>query len=164
MDENIDVLPLKMKSIWKYLRIVIFDFQHFKKMKFENFVEFEHALRGGGGGGRSDGGAGKERRAFNYVSPVAPHRLICQIYANQREAVTIANVNKHSTTLAKGYDVKQLPSPPILFPPRRQSASESLLKERRKDGTSTPRSPCQHSLSFFCSILASKRKTLHDPE
>ena len=35
-----------MKSIWKYLRIVIFGFQHFKKMKFENFVEFEHALRG----------------------------------------------------------------------------------------------------------------------
>ena len=49
-----------MKSIWKYLRIVIFGFQHFKKMKFENFVEFEHALRGGGGGG--DLTAGRQKK------------------------------------------------------------------------------------------------------
>ena len=46
MDENINVLPFKMKSIWKYLCIVLFGFQHLKKMKFENFVEFEQALRG----------------------------------------------------------------------------------------------------------------------
>ena len=48
--------------------------------------------------GRSGGGAGKGRRACNYVSgiwipPVAPRRLSCHISASQREAETSANVN-----------------------------------------------------------------------
>ena len=37
--------------------------------------------------------------------PVAPRRLSCQIAANQREARTSANVNKHWKTSAKGNDV-----------------------------------------------------------
>ena len=38
-------------------------------------------------------------------TPVAPRRLSCQISANQREAKTSANVNKHGETRAKGNDV-----------------------------------------------------------
>ena len=55
--------------------------------------------------GAQAAGAGKGTRACNYVSswnlnstsnsPVAPCRLSCQIPANQREAETSANVNKH---------------------------------------------------------------------
>ena len=37
--------------------------------------------------------------------PVAPRRLSCQIFANQREAETSANVNKHCKTRCKGKDV-----------------------------------------------------------
>ena len=52
--------------------------------------------------GRSGGGAGKGKRACNYISgiwitppiPVSPHRLSCQISTNQREAETSTNVNK----------------------------------------------------------------------
>ena len=83
-------------------------------------------------------------------SPVAPRRLSCQISANQREAETSANVNNHWKTRAKGNDVitnvisanQPLTSTfwmrifkfqrrscklSFLFPPRRQSATESLL-------------------------------------
>ena len=83
-------------------------------------------------------------------SPVAPRRLSCQISANQREAETSANVNKHWKTRAKGNDIitnvisanqhfasnfsKQIfkfqrRSCNLSFfsPPRRQSAPESLL-------------------------------------
>ena len=38
-------------------------------------------------------------------SPVAPRRLSCQIFANQREAETSAIVNKHWKTRAKGNGV-----------------------------------------------------------
>ena len=38
-------------------------------------------------------------------SPVAPRRLSCQIFANQREAETNAIVNKHGKTCAKGNGV-----------------------------------------------------------
>ena len=38
-------------------------------------------------------------------SPVAPHRLSCQFSANQQEAETSANVNKHWKTCAKSNDV-----------------------------------------------------------
>ena len=38
-------------------------------------------------------------------SPVAPHQLSCQISANQHEAGTSVNVNKHCKTCAKGNDV-----------------------------------------------------------
>ena len=38
-------------------------------------------------------------------SPLAPRRLSCQIFANQRESETSANVNKHWKTRAKGDDV-----------------------------------------------------------
>ena len=38
-------------------------------------------------------------------TPVAPCRLSCHISANQREAETSANVNKHWKTRAKGNDV-----------------------------------------------------------
>ena len=38
-------------------------------------------------------------------SPVAPHWLSCQINANQREAETSTNVNKHRKTCAKGNEV-----------------------------------------------------------
>ena len=64
--------------------------------------------------GRSGGGAGKGRTSCNYVSRiwysasnslVAPHRMSCQISANQREAETSANVSKHWKPRAKGYDV-----------------------------------------------------------
>ena len=81
---------------------------------------------------------------------VAPRRLRCQIYANQRQAKTNANVNKHWKTRAKGNDVitnvtsayQQFSSTSsmqtfkfqrrsyklfFLFPHRRQSAPESLL-------------------------------------
>ena len=40
-------------------------------------------------------------RACNHV-PVTPRRLSCQISANQREAETSGNVNKHWKTRAKG--------------------------------------------------------------
>ena len=83
-------------------------------------------------------------------SPVAPLRLSCQISANQREAETSANVNKHWKTRAKGNDVitnvisanqhfastfsmqifkfqRRSCKLSFLFPPRRQSAPESLL-------------------------------------
>ena len=53
--------------------------------------------------GHSDSGAGKERkeglqlRLLNStsISPVAPGRRSCQITAEQREAETSANVNRH---------------------------------------------------------------------
>ena len=38
-------------------------------------------------------------------SPVAPRRLSCQLFANQCEAETGANVNKHWKTRAKGNDI-----------------------------------------------------------
>ena len=38
-------------------------------------------------------------------SPVAPLRLSCQVAANQHEAATSSNVNKHWKTRAKGNDV-----------------------------------------------------------
>ena len=38
-------------------------------------------------------------------SPLSPRRLRCQISANQREAETSEDVNKHSKTCAKGNDV-----------------------------------------------------------
>ena len=38
-------------------------------------------------------------------SPVAPRQLSCQISANQHEAETSANLNKHCKTCAKGNDV-----------------------------------------------------------
>ena len=83
-------------------------------------------------------------------SPVAPRRLSCQISANQREAETSANVNKHRKSSAKGNDVitnvisanqhfastfsmqifkfqRRSCELSFLFPPRRQSALESLL-------------------------------------
>ena len=82
-------------------------------------------------------------------SPVAPRRLSCQISANQREAETSANVNKHRKSSAKGNDVitnvisanqhfastfsmqifkfqRRSCKLSFLFPPRRQSAPESL--------------------------------------
>ena len=37
--------------------------------------------------------------------PVGPRRSSCQIFANQREAETNANVNKHCKTRCKGKDV-----------------------------------------------------------
>ena len=61
--------------------------------------------------GRSGCGAEKGRRVCKYVlnstsqSPVGSGRLSCQISANQREAETSANVNKHWKTRAKGNDV-----------------------------------------------------------
>ena len=84
-------------------------------------------------------------------SPVAPRRLSCQISANQREAETSANVNKHWKTRAKGNDVitnvisanqhfastfsmqifkfqRRSCKLSFLFPPRHQSAPESLLE------------------------------------
>ena len=63
----------------------------------------------------SDSGAGKQRkeglqlRLLNLnstsISPVAPRRRSCQITAEQLEAETSANVNKHRKTRAKGNDV-----------------------------------------------------------
>ena len=38
-------------------------------------------------------------------SPVAPHQLSCKISANQREAETSTNVNKHRKTREKGNEV-----------------------------------------------------------
>ena len=65
--------------------------------------------------GRSDSGAGKERkgglqiRLWNLnstsISLVAPRRRSCQIKAEQREAETSANENKHWKTSAKSNDV-----------------------------------------------------------
>ena len=114
--------------------------------------------------GHSDSGAGKERkeglqlRLWNLnstsISPVAPRRRSCQITAEQLEAETSANVNKHWKTRAKSNDVitnvisanqhfvstfsmqifKFLLRDVVassalsfLFPPRRQRAPESLL-------------------------------------
>ena len=63
----------------------------------------------------SDSGAGKQRkeglqlRLWNLnsssISPVAPRRRGCQITAEQLEAETSANVNKHRKSSAKGNDV-----------------------------------------------------------
>ena len=83
-------------------------------------------------------------------SPVAPRRLSCQISANQREAETSANVNKHRKSSAKGNDVitnvisanqhfastfsmqifkfqRRSCKLSFLFPPRHQSTPENLL-------------------------------------
>ena len=78
-------------------------------------------------------------------SPVASRRLSCQISSNQREAETSANVNIHWKTRAKGnfisanqnfastFSMQTLRLKRrsckrfFLFPPRRQSALESLL-------------------------------------
>ena len=86
-------------------------------------------------------------------SSVAPHRLSCQISANQREAETSANltnIEKHVKARAKGNDVttnvisanqhfastfsmqifkfqRRSCKLSFLFPPRRQSAPESSL-------------------------------------
>ena len=82
-------------------------------------------------------------------SSVAPRRLSCRIFVNQREAETSANVNKHRKARAKGNDVitnvisanqhfastflmqmfkfqRRSRKLSFLFPPRRQSARESL--------------------------------------
>ena len=107
--------------------------------------------------GHSGGGAGKGKRACNYVSgilipPPITLRLPvdCQISANQREAETSANVNKHWKIRAKGNDAitsvisakqhfaslfsmqiikfqRRSCKISFLFPPHRQSAPESLL-------------------------------------
>ena len=59
--------------------------------------------------------AGREKRGelantslefeFHLQFSVVPRRLSCQISANQREAETSANVNKHRKTRAEGDDV-----------------------------------------------------------
>ena len=82
--------------------------------------------------------------------PVAPGRLSSEISGKQREAESSANLNKHCKTSAKGNDVstnvisanqhfastfsnqifkfqRRSCKLSFLFPPRRQSASESLL-------------------------------------
>ena len=107
--------------------------------------------------GRSIGGREKERELataslefeFHLQFPWAPCRLSCQISANQGEAETSANVNKHWKTRAKGNDVITNVTSAnwhfaatfsmqifkiqwrscklfFLFPPRRQSAPERL--------------------------------------
>ena len=109
--------------------------------------------------GRSSGGREKERELattsleFEFQFPWAPRRLSCQIAANQGEAETSANVNKHWKTRAKGNDVityaisanryfastfsmqifkfQRLRSCKLSFlTPRRQSAPESLVTLR----------------------------------
>ena len=116
-------------------------------------------------------------------SPVDPNRLSCQIYANQREAQTIANVNKHWKTLAKGYDVKQLPSPPIrishqlfqrryslipetcisctlsfLFPPRR-----ALSRSAEKMGRLHPGHPVSRAFPFFARFWRQRERLCMTP-
>ena len=106
---------------------------------------------------RSGGGAGKGKRACNYVSgiwipPSITLRLPvdCQITANQLEAETSANVNKLRKIRAKGNDAitsvisakqhfaslfsmqiikfqRRSCKISFLFAPHRQSAPESLL-------------------------------------
>ena len=109
--------------------------------------------------GRSSGRREKERELattsleFEFQFPWAPRRLSCQIAANQGEAETSANVNKHWKTRAKGNDVityvisanryftstfsmqifkfQRLRSCKLSFlTPRRQSALESLVTLR----------------------------------
>ena len=82
---------------------------------------------------------------------MAPCRLSCQISANQREAETSANENKHWKTRAKDNDVitnlipvqsafrirffdadiqipeRKLQALSLVFPPRRQNETENLL-------------------------------------
>ena len=105
--------------------------------------------------GRSGGGAGKGRRACNYVSgiwipPPVPLWLPVDRVVNQREAETSANVKKHWKTHARGNEVitnvmsanQHFASTfsmqifklqrrgwklSFFFPPRRQSAPVSLL-------------------------------------
>ena len=119
----------------------------------DRFIACEQALRGA----LTAGWEKEEELAttslkfkFHLQFPVTPRRLSCQISANQREAETSANVNKHWKTSAKGNDVitnvisanqhfAPTLSMPIfkfqrrscklsfLFPPGRQSAPESLL-------------------------------------
>ena len=110
----------------------------------------------------SSSGAGKGRRACHYISgilnstsnsPVAPHRLSCQISADQHEVEMSVNVHKHWRTCAKGNDVITVISTnqhfaltfsklifkfqrhscklSFLFLPLRQSAQEILLAGKK---------------------------------
>ena len=98
--------------------------------------------------------AGQQLRLWNLnstsSSPVASRRLSCRISANQREAETSANIDKYWKTRAKGNDVitnilsanqhyastfsmqifkfqRRSCKLSFLFPPRRQSTTDSLL-------------------------------------
>ena len=67
-------------------------------------LAFEQALRGALAAER-ERKESLQPRLWNSKSPVAPRRLCCQIFANQREAETSANENKHWKRRVKGNDV-----------------------------------------------------------
>ena len=128
------------------------DFWASKASRLPRELAWEQALRGAlAAGGENE--ESLQLRSWNLNStsnpPVAPRRLV-QISANQREAETSANVNKHWKTRGKGNDVitnvisanRHFASTfsmqilkfqrgscklSFLFPPCRQSAPESLL-------------------------------------
>ena len=154
-----------LKRVWKGGRVLIshsFSFSRESRIRSFRYSYHEYcfflasSLRASSPG-RSGGGAGKGKRACNYVSgiwipPPITLRLPvdCQISANQREAETSANVNKHWKIRAKGNDAitsvisakqhfaslfsmqiikfqRRSCKISFLFPPHRQSAPESLL-------------------------------------
>ena len=106
-----------LHRVWKGGRVLIsHSFSFWRESRIRSFRYSYHeycflsTLRASSPG-RSGGGAGKGKRACNYVSgiwipPSITLRLPvgCQISANQREAKTSANVNKHWKIRAKGND------------------------------------------------------------
>ena len=152
-------------------------------LSLKSFSLTKRTSLGASSPGGSGGGRGKGRRACNYVpgiwiSPlwnfnstsnpsVAPRRLSFQISANQCEAETSANVNKHWKTRGKGNGVLTNVIPAnrhfastfsmqifkfqrrsckvsFLFSPFRQSAPESLLA-----GYKRPLCSCTYITAFI---------------
>ena len=173
-----------MKSMWKYLRIVLFGFQHLKIMKFENFVEFEQALRGALTAGREKEGelsttslefefhlqfpcgcpstelSDLRRSAWSRNDSECKQILknTCQGLWRQTIAIT-ANPHFASTFSVQVFKFQRLilvASSPSFFRPAAKAPRRACSRSAENMGRLHP--------GHLCSILASKRKTLHDSE
>ena len=155
---NLTRLPMLRRSFLRCRQIFVklSSLMTFKKKTVEGSMNSalacEQASRGALAAGREkEGELATTSLELNSTSnfPVACLRLNCQISANQREAATNTNVNKHWKARAKDNDVttnvisanhhfastfsmqilkfqRRIFKLSFLFQPRRQSASESL--------------------------------------
>ena len=149
-----------LNRVWKEGRVLIpRSLSFWRESRIQSFCYsypeycFLSSLRASCPGGRSGGGAGKERRACNYVFGIwipPPIPLWLPVDWAVRFPPISANVNKHWKTCAKGNDAitsvisanqhfasifsmqKRSCKFFFLFPPRRQSAPESLLASEPK--------------------------------
>ena len=88
-----NIFNLKRLKLWNSFSLITF------------YSACEQALRGALAAGREKEGELARLRLWNLNSTSNCRRLSCQIFANQREAETSANVNKHCKTRCKGKDV-----------------------------------------------------------